>query len=219
MKKSLVIPYAPEYDSLYLEEISNKMETCGCKDYIACNNWSKSFPYHPLSVFSIAYSDNYIYIDFFVRGNYLKAENYTNNSPVSEDSCVEFFLKLPNSAEYWNFEFNCIGTINASHRERRDAAIRLTDKQLAMIKRYASCGTKPFHEMEGLFAWYLTIAIPFTLLGINTVDEIPEYIEGNFYKCGSKTSLVHYLSWSEIKLPKPNFHAPEFFGRLNFGKR
>ncbi|MFI3240330.1 MAG: carbohydrate-binding family 9-like protein [Bacteroidales bacterium] len=219
MKKSLVIPYAPELDELHMEEIGRQMETYGRKSGINCNNWATSFPYEPLAAFLTAYSDNYIYVDFFVRGNYLKAENYTNNSPVSEDSCVEFFLRLPSSAEYWNFEFNCIGTINASHRERRDGAIRLTDEQLAMVKRYASCGTRPFHEMEGLFAWNLIIAIPFKLLGVNSVDEIPEYIEGNFYKCGSKTSSVHYLSWSPIGLEKPNFHCPEFFGTLNLAKR
>lgn len=218
MKNSLVIPYLPEFDNLHLEEISNQMEKCCSKAYIAYNNWADSFPYKPLSVFSIAYSDNYIYVDFFVRGNYLRAENYTNNSPVSEDSCVEFFMKLPNSTEYWNFEFNCIGTINASHRERRDSAIRLTDEQLAMVKRYASCGTRPFHEMEGLFAWNLTVAIPFKLIGVNTKDDMPEYIEGNFYKCGSKTSSAHYLSWSPIELEKPNFHCPEFFGTLNLEK-
>lgn len=219
MKKSLTIPYVPELDNLDLEVIGNELETRGYKGGINCNNWGDKFPYEPLAVFATAYSDNYVYVNFFVRGNYLKAVNYTNNSPVSEDSCVEFFLRLPDSPEYWNFEFNCIGAINASHRERRDGAIRLTDEQLAMVKRYASCGVKPFCEMEGLFAWNLIIAIPFKLLGVNSVDEIPEYILGNFYKCGSKTSSVHYLSWSAIGLEKPNFHCPEFFGTLNFEKR
>ncbi len=217
-KRILEVNYTPEYDELNLEEVSNRMETASRKENIGCNNWESLYPYQPISVFTMAYSDKYIYVDFFVRGNYLKATIYTNNSPVSEDSCVEFFVKLPDSAEYWNFEFNCIGVVNASHRETRENPIRLTDSQIDTIKRYASCGTRPFQEMEGLFAWNLMVAIPFELLGITSPDMIPDYIDGNLYKCGSKTSSAHYLSWSPIDSEKPNFHCPEFFGRIELLK-
>ena len=42
----------------------------------------------------------------------------------------------------------------------------------------------------------------------------PESIRANFYKCGDKTAHPHYLSWSPIDTPKPDFHRPEFFGEL-----
>ena len=29
-------------------------------------------------------------------------------------------------------------------------------------------------------------------------------------------SLPHYLSWMPIDTPKPDFHRPEFFGKINF---
>lgn len=211
--KSLTAPYMLDLDNLSLEVISDMMEQNGEKYGINCRNWANDFPYQPITVFTIAYSNKYIFVDFFVRGNFLRAENYKNNTPVSEDSCVEFFMKVPGSKEYWNFEFNCIGTINASHRETRPAPVRLTDEQLSRVKRYASCGTKPFQEMEGLFAWNLIIAIPFDLIGIDENNR-PEFIEGNFYKCGSKTGAPHFLSWSPIDTPTPDFHRPEFFGKI-----
>ena len=214
-KKSLTIPFIPQLDEMGMEEASSFLEREEVKHYIKCRNWVEKFHYHPLTAFTIAYSTKYIYVDFYVRGNYLRAVNYTNNSPVAEDSCVEFFLNVPGSKEYWNFEFNCIGTVNSSHRETRENPSRLTDAEIDQIKRYASCGTRPFKEMEGLFSWNLLIAIPFSLIGID-INDMPEKITGNFYKCGSKTSNPHLLSWSPIDYPKPDFHRPEFFGDLFF---
>ena len=217
-KQCLTIPFYPQLDEMLLEDASNFLEQEETKHHIGCRNWAEKFPYHPLTAFTIAYSNKYIYVDFYVRGNYLKAVNYTNNSPVAEDSCVEFFLQVPGSKEYWNFEFNCIGTVSASHRETRENPTRLNDNEISQIKRYASCGTRPFEEMEGIFSWNLIIAIPFSLIGINE-NELPEKILGNFYKCGSKTSNPHLLSWSPIVYPKPDFHRPEFFGELFFTEK
>ena len=212
-EKTIIVPFFSDIDDKPMEDISDFLEQNVEKHGIECRNWANEYPYHPITVFSIAYSKKYLYIDFFVHGNYLRAVNYVNNSPVSEDSCVEFFMQVHGSNEYWNFEFNCIGTVNASHRETRENATRLTDQQIASIKRCASCGVKPFEEMEGLFAWNLVVAIPFELVGIDT-SKAPIEFNGNFYKCGSKTSLPHYLSWSPINSPTPNFHLPEFFGNI-----
>ena len=211
------ISYYPQLDNMKLEEVSNFLELEEEKHFIKCRNWSDKFSYQPLTAFSIAYTDKYIYVDYYVRGNYLKAVNTADNSPVAEDSCVEFFLNVPGSKEYWNFEFNCIGTVNASHRETRENPTRLTSEEISKIKRYSSCGTLPFEEKGGVFSWNLIVAIPFTLLDLN-VDNLPDFINGNFYKCGSKTSAPHLLSWNAIDYPKPDFHRPEFFGIIEFNR-
>ena len=38
----------------------------------------------------------------------------------------------------------------------------------------------------------------------------------NFYKCADKTSHPHWLTWSVIDFPEPDFHQPHFFGTLEF---
>ena len=124
--KSLEINRFDSLDNISRDEVSEFMEQYVPKHSVESRNWVDKYPYHPVTIFSMCYSKDYIYIDFFVRGNYLRAVNYTNNSPVCEDSCVECFLSVPGSGEYWNFEFNCIGTINASHRKSRDSKIPLT---------------------------------------------------------------------------------------------
>ena len=209
------VKYFPQLNDIRIEEVGDFLELEAEKYSIAGRTWADEYPYHPVTIFTIGRSDSAIFIDFFVRGNYLRAVNYKNNSPVADDSCVEFFMKLPDSKEYWNFEFNCIGTVNASHRVERTSPTRLTDEEISTIRRYASCGTRPFEEMEGIFAWNLTVAIPFSLVGIDP-GNLPQYILGNFYKCGNKLPRRHYLSWAPVRTPAPDFHRPEFFDDIVF---
>jgi hypothetical protein len=216
--RQLTLPRLDALDSLANgDAITALLDDKGVRGDINEVNWPKQFPYRPMSSFAAAYSTKAIYIDFLVRCNYLRAENYTDQSPVSQDSCVEFFVKPQPDGEYWNFEFNCIGTINASHRRERPAPTRLSADELSRVKRYASCGTRPFCEVEGLFTWNLLVVIPLDLIGLD-IQHLPDYIEGNFYKCASATSEPHYLSWAPITTEKPDFHRPEFFGKIFFDK-
>lgn len=189
----------------------------GARAEISCVDWPEVSDYRPMSNFAVAYSSKYIYIDFLTRCNYLRAVNTADQSPVSEDSCVEFFIDPLGNGHYWNFEFNCIGAINASHRFERPKPTRLTSEELATVRRYPSCGTRPFCEIEGLFTWNLLVAIPLELMGLDA-DNMPETARANFYKCASATAEPHYLSWAPIAWPKPDFHRPEFFGEIKFLK-
>lgn len=215
MKKSLTVPFIPILDDMPMENVCEILEAQSARQSIECLNWPEVFSYKPITIFDIARSEKYLYINYFVRGNCLVALNSTNNSPVWQDSCVEFFTQVPGEKEYYNFEFNCIGACLASKRESRENSQSLNDEQINSIKRYASAGIKPFQEMLGIFAWELLVAIPFDLMGLDGKN-LPEMIRGNFYKCADGSSLPHYLSWSPIETPKPDFHRPEFFGELHF---
>ena len=212
--KTVSAPYLPALDTLHnSDDISALLDREGTRRTLGSLNWPTLFPYAPLTTFTIAHSGKYLYIDFFVRCNYLRAENYTDQSPVSQDSCVEFFVDPLRNGHYWNFEFNCIGAINASHRTERKNPTRLTTSELATVRRHASCGTRPFRELEGMFAWELLVAIPLSLIGIEYKGE-PIEVAGNFYKCASATSAPHYLSWNPIDSERPDFHRPQDFGLI-----
>lgn len=214
MQKTLNVPYIADLDFLNTDAIFNRLESSGVRHNIGELNWKEQYPYHPLTTFTIAHSANYIYVNFFVRCNYLRAMNFENNSPVYEDSCVMFFVQPEGSKKYWNFEFNCIGTIKASHRESRNTAITpLSDSEIASIAVLPSCGRRPFREVEGLFTWDILAAIPLSLLGLKYEGK-PLELRGNFYKCASGTSQPHFLSWSPISTPAPDFHRPEYFGKI-----
>lgn len=195
------------------ESIINLLDEQGTRGNIDSLNWASEFPCRPMATFAAAYTGKNLYVDFLVRSNYLRAENVADQSPVSEDSCVEVFLRPQPDGDYWNFEFNCIGAINASHRKVRPEPVRLTAAELARVKRYPSCGTRPFKEVEGLFTWNLLVVIPLELM--NMENPAPgTVIEGNFYKCASASVAPHYMSWAPIDTSKPDFHRPEFFGKI-----
>ncbi|HOG36524.1 MAG TPA: carbohydrate-binding family 9-like protein [Paludibacteraceae bacterium] len=213
--KQLKIPLCPEFAELKLEQIADLLDEKGVCGSIDSVNWKEKFPYKPITFFYLARTSERLYIKFAVKGNLLRAVHDTDQQPVSQDSCVEFFCKLPNSSQYFNFEFNCIGTCYAAKRVKRTDKELLSPSEMAQIERYPSIGTKPFEEIEGLFQWDLTVSIPFSLIGIDA-DHLPDKLMANFYKCADATSLKHYVSWNPIESEHPNFHQPNFFGTLLF---
>lgn len=205
----------PQLDKMPLRTVGEYLDSNVEHQVIASVNWSEEFPYKPYTTFVIAVSGTRLYVFFSVISNDLRAVNTVDLSPVADDSCVEFFMQVPGNDEYWNFEFNCIGTLNGSHRVERSAPTRLTQSELSSIERYAACGTEPIQEQEGTYCWDLTVSIPLSLVGLDA-DNLPEYIKGNFYKCAGKTAHRHYVSWNPIIAPKPDFHRPDCFGTLWF---
>lgn len=214
--KSIKIPYIEALNDAAIDYVSEVLEEHGGKDSIESVNWNDSFPYKPITFFYIGRSLNSIFVKFFVRGNLLKAVYTADQSPVHEDSCVEFFCKLPESDFYNNFEFNCIGTCSAASRKsRKEHVVYFSQDEMLTIKRFPSIGNRAFNEMQGIFEWELTVEIPYKLIGINN-NQLPEKLLANFYKCADKTDSPHYVSWSKIKTDKPDFHQPDFFGELLF---
>jgi hypothetical protein len=216
----LKIPYLPALDVLDMSSVDFLLENKSYRDYINVVNWKEKYPYKPIVVFDVARSDVYLYIRFFVKGSSLKAIYSEDGDPVYEDSCVEFFMKKEGDDEYMNFEFNCIGTCDASRRHSRDIKKPLTASEYNSIRRYTLVESKPFEnkpfdERKKVYAWELIVAIPLRLMGLDPKN-LPEKIRGNFYKCADKTETPHYLSWNPIATPEPDFHRTEFFGELYF---
>ncbi len=213
MEHALHIAFAPQIDALPLCEAGAWLSRHEKHHAIACVNWPQVYDYRPEASFAIARTNENLYLHFMVDGEDLRAVNTEPLSPVAQDSCVEFFMQVPGDPEYWNFEFNCIGTVNASHRVTRPAAVRLTPEQIASIGRHASSGTEPFAERLGRHRWTLTVRIPLSLIGIDA-DNSPSKIMANVYKCGDKTSHPHFVSWAPIPIEKPNFHVPAYFAPM-----
>lgn len=213
--KTLKVPYLKTLDVLDLSSIGFLMEEKAHRDFISHANWKEQYPYVPIAVFDIARGETELYLRFFVKGNSLRAVNGIDNSPVHQDSCVEFFMKKPNDNVYMNFEFNCLGTCDAARRLSRLDRTSVLPEEYARIRRHSTVKSLPFSEKMGVFTWELTVAIPFDIMGLNP-DNLPEKIYGNFYKCADETAQPHFLSWSPIDLPEPDFHCPQFFGEINF---
>ena len=207
------IPYLPTLQGLSLEAIADALSAQAASCEIACANWQAEYPYQPHTTVHLARTEAFLYALFIVEAEQVRALHTCDLEAVCEDSCVEFFLANADNTRYWNFEFNAIGTCNASvRRDKKTELRRLSEAELQSIVRYPSLGNAPIAGTDATVAWSLLVGIPMALIGCE--GEVPPTLRGNFYKCGDKTARPHYLSWNPIPTPAPNFHLPQYFGEL-----
>ena len=173
-------------------------------------NWAE-YPYKPSVDFHIAHSDKAIAIMFQVTEDHVKAVAMENNGRVWEDSCVEFFVRMADGQRYVNIEMNCAGTILVGKRLTKKDATHLSHAEIATIRRITSLPHEPVDSHSEGLTWWAIEVIPYEIFGY---DQKPGSLRANIYKCGDKCDQPHFLSWSPIPLPEPNFHCPEYFGEI-----
>ncbi len=179
-------------------------------------NW-KDYPYKPEVSFRIAHTGREILLHYKVKEASVRAVASGDNGRVWEDACVEFFVSPEGDDRYYNFECNCVGRLliqGGAVNERRPTA---SQEVLGMVKRWSSLGGEPFEERLGECSWELVMVIPVSAFFQHSVGSLDgKTMRGNFYKCGDKLQTPHFLSWSPIRLERPMFHCPAFFGTLFF---
>lgn len=200
-------PFVENLEQLSNQELVALMRTQPANS-VDCVNW-KEFPYAPTVTARLAFSNRALAIMFEVQEENVRAVTLDPNGPVWEDSCVEFFVKNPAGEGYFNFEINCIGTTLAAFRRSRTDAKMFDQKQLEQVRHFGSLPHQPIDLRDNQESWWMVEVIPFEILGL---QEAPSHIEANLYKCGDKCEKTHFLSWSPIALPEPNFHCPDYFG-------
>lgn len=199
-----------------MEEISALLDRLNVRHRIGELNW-RGNDYSPEVSFSIARTRLEILLKYYVREKWFKAEKTETNQEVYEDSCVEFFVLPSGDGIYYNFEFNAIGTCLMGAGTGRHDRKRADPSVIKEIRRLASAGNRPVSESEGDFSWTLSLAIPFSTLIRHKEDgREGSVFRANFYKCGDKLTVPHYLTWNPVGTEKPDFHRPEFFGSLEF---
>lgn len=212
-RRHTTAPFVESIEKLSDEEIVALMRTQAANS-VDCVNW-KEFSYAPTVTARLAFSNNALAIMFEVKEDNVRAVTLEPNGPVWEDSCVEFFVKNPTGEGYFNFEINCIGTALAAYRRSRTDAQHFDEKQMERVRHFGSLPHQPIDLIGNPESWWMVEVIPFELLGLK---EAPSHIEANLYKCGDKCEKPHFLSWSPIALPEPNFHCPEYFGLVELAR-
>lgn len=198
------------------EEISERLDSLNLRIPIEEINWD-DFDYKPDVAFSIGYTDNEILLKYYVKEQHFKAEKTESNQMVCEDSCVEFFVSPAEDGIYYNLEFNGIGTCLMGTGTGRENSRRADTEIISRIRRKSSAGQEAVREKPGEFSWTITLAIPLSVFFQHEIKELKGKIfRANFYKCGDKLSVPHYVTWNPVLTRTPDFHRPEFFGLLKF---
>jgi len=196
--------------SLY--EVSSILDQGECH-IIEQMPWA-SFPYKPEASFSIAYTDDCILLKYYVKEKAIRVVHNQDNTPVHEDSCVEFFIAFDDDQEYYNLEFNCKGTCLVGIGENSERRL-IRKETLNKIRRQSIIRT--LLDGDNTINWELTLVIPLEVF----VHRPIRHLKGtncrvNFYKCGDLLPEPHFLAWKDIQSESPNFHLPQFFGTMHF---
>ena len=157
----------------------------------------------------LCYDEDHLYVHLSAVEKNIRAENTEPLSPVWEDSCLEFFFSVPDSDNYFNFEINPNGCLLIQYGPERTDRINIVKDK---TEEYFDIHTARTDD-----GWEVYYAIPLKFLRLF----YPEYsfsgdLNANMYKCGDLTENAHYLSWKKIELDSPNFHCPEYFGKMHF---
>lgn len=213
--QKLIIPRVLIYPTLSQDEMNLLIEEKGILQKINHVNWEE-YPYSPDVHFRILHTGNEIWLKFFVQEKHIRAIETQTNGPVHKDSTVEFFISLDGS-NYYNFEFNCIGTRHLAYGSGRGNRTRISPEIAEKIRIKSTLGEKPFEEKSGDFNWEMTIQIPFECFAFDALKSVNgKEATANFYKCGDDTSEPHFISWNPIETATPDYHRPEFFGEIIF---
>ena len=199
-----------------LDDISERLDSLHPRNAIDVLNW-EGFDYKPDVKFSIAYTRQEILLKYYVIEQWFKAEKTETNQEVYEDSCVEFFVAPSDDGIYYNFELNAIGTCLMASGTERGNRSRIAPGIISAIRRVGSSGVNSISEKSGEFSWTLTLAIPLTVFIHHDIKELKGRIfRANFFKCGDKLRVPHFLTWNPVGTEKPDFHRPEYFGLVKF---
>jgi hypothetical protein len=189
----------------------------------AITHWMGKEPTHlPATEFKVAYDDNALYVIFQVQDQYVRAVADEYQGPACEDSCVEFFF-TPNddvASGYFNLEMNCSGTALFMFQKARGVeTIRVPQSDFEQMTIAHSLSGIIDPEITEPTIWTIEYRLPLDILKKYCRVTQPEpgaTWRVNFYKCGDNTSHPHWLTWSKVDSPTPDFHRPESFGRLQF---
>jgi hypothetical protein len=164
----------------------------------------------------LLYTTEALHIQFIVFESEPLSRYTRHGDPVYEDSCVEFFFQpLPATDErYFNFELNSKGTLllEVGGEQQRQ---RIIPDDCSLFNIHAATGL--LDPANGQLYWELSYSIPFSFIS----QYFPAFqassgtrLRGNFYKCGDRTQIPHYLSWRPVQSATPNYHQCSFFGEL-----
>ena len=170
----------------------------------------------PKVSFNIAHNGDSIFIKYDVEEHEVLARFKEINDPVYRDSCVEFFIAFDDETAYYNIEFNRLGTCLGRFGMEREDRIALPVDVLKTI-RYDRTIRQIQSGGGAAINWTLTVEVPVGVFRFHKFNSIRyKKSKMNFFKCGDDLSQPHYLAWNNIIAPEPNFHLPEFFGRVEF---
>jgi hypothetical protein len=179
-------------------------------------------PFKPSVEAKMMYDNENVYVIFRVKDKHVRSLVQEYNGNVSGDACVEFFFS-PDEAfpeHYFNLEINAGGTPLIFYVTKPWSGFqKLEADDIKQIEIAHSLPSKVDPEISEPVTWTIEYRVPLSMLKkfSHVTDPKPGVTwKANFYKTASQSTNPHWITWSHVDHPKPNFHLPQFFGTLIF---
>ncbi len=175
--------------------------------------------YRPRVEVKVGYTGRFIYTSFLVFEKRVRIRYLDFQDPVWKDSCVEFFIDpFPEKERgYINIETNASGAMLIAFGPDRENRAPIPKEDLPGFEIAASIKGKIDGE-HGADSWTLGYRLPLALFenyyGASVTPG--RQARANFFKCGDETDPPHFGAWNPVLVASPDFHRPEFFGRVLF---
>ena len=180
-------------------------------------NWPEAYPYKPKVEFAAAHTGDALLLHYRVAEQSVRAVARQDHEHIWEDACVEFFCMPVDDGIYYNVECNCTGKLIVAAGKDRHERKPAPAEVMQSIDRWASLGQTPFDTRQEQTVWEVSLRLPIGTFFLHDLDSFDGLeATGNVYKCGDCLPVPHFISWNPIKTENPDFHRPEFFGKLKF---
>lgn len=166
--------------------------------------------------FAISHFDTGIHLRFVVTEPFLRVRTRKINGEVHKDNCVEFFIAFGNDGNYYNFEFNCLGSVKAAYGKSR-LHRRFLPADILSIVAGNICISMDNASNSKAIKWDISVVLPVSVFCYSNKQALTgEECAVNFAKCGDSLPQPHFLSWVALHSDKPDFHQPASFGKVKF---
>jgi hypothetical protein len=210
--KTLKIPYFYAEDTAVAKAALSSFMDSSPSQEIGHNSWPE-FTHNCEAKFTMAHAGDILYVKYFVREDALQASTREINGDVYRDNCVELFIAFGEEEDYYNIEFNCLGTGKMAYGKGRQGRKNLPVElvmQIGVAIALRLTDNKTFH-------WELMLGIPVKTFCFHDFTDLQGLVaRANFYKCGDDLPQPHFLSWNPVEAKTPDFHVPVSFGQLHF---
>lgn len=201
-----------------------KPEWRGAPSILIDNHMGEASTHKPRVRAKLLYDEEFLHVIFRVQDRYVRSVVTAAQGSVCTDSCVEFFFTPGSDVRegYFNIEVNCGGTVLFMHQKNRGVECRpLAASDIADLAISHTMPAVVEPEIQEPVEWSVQYRVPYSVLSRHTPVTSPGpgvIWRANLYKCADNTSHPHWLTWSPVAWPQPDFHRPEYFGTLVFGE-
>jgi hypothetical protein len=189
--------------------------------HIDQHHWT-DHEFHPKCEVRGLYSPENLFLHFHSEEKEFATTRTEEGGEVWKDNCVEFFVSPSEdlSLPYLNFEFNMIGVLLLGVGGNREQRRKLSAAEMKPILRKADY-SEPIRKIsQSPMTWRLQAVIPLGFLHEQTGCPLPKpgtVWRANFNNCAADVPHPYYGNWNPIGTENPDFHRPEFFGKIVFG--